>query len=129
MRQSRYEFRIWDVVNQRHITDQNIDYLSHGKYQSVLMFMAESNIDEQKLVIEQSTGLEDRHYKLVFENDVVFDDSSQQLYVVRYLPAEGAYKLINQDTGQVAPLDFDRVNMCRLVGYVNRPEDIYIGGE
>ena len=66
MNNARFKFRVWDDTHKEYLplSDCKLDARS-GK------LVKQSLFQENRYIIEQCTGLTDRHNKLIYENDVV----------------------------------------------------------
>lgn len=88
MNNARHKFRVWDDTNKEYLP------LSDCKLEARTgKLVKQSLFQENRYIIEQCTGLTDRHNKLIYENDVVnmyipYEDNHRKC-VVRYVIDEG----------------------------------------
>lgn len=129
----RFKFRVWSQKYKMYLKDQDypvghsIFYISQNG-EIIESYDGKNSHDDPDFVVEQCTGLKDRHGKLIFEGDVVdyyapmADDHYQGVVTFddNETTASGYYIKGNREGKYDSYLDGSH---CRIIGNVHQVED------
>ena len=88
----RFRFRVWDNANNRYVDTFSDAYNRIWRYyidqNGDLIGVEEDNVDrvqdKDNFIVEQCTGLKDRHGKLIFEGDIISRSNGRKKTICFY---------------------------------------------
>ncbi|QNO11545.1 hypothetical protein [Oenococcus phage Vinitor-27] len=116
------KFRVWDKVHKEYIDDDDFVIDSHGDIGIIAGYEYDFGMDEDQknLVVEQFTGLTDKNYKDIYENDILkirYTDRDSEIHtsVGKVVFFSGSFHVTWQEKYDTDPLSARGISFSKFI--------------